>query len=57
MDDAIRDQGAKQSRIEAQDAALHDEIVDLKQDLRDLRRLVQEHQINKTEHNARKEHE
>lgn len=57
MDDAIRDLGAAQSRIEAQDAALKSELADLKQDLRDLRRLVQEHQINKSEHNSQKEHD
>jgi len=57
MDQDVRDVAADLSRTEATDAALRSALDDMKQDLRDLRRLVQEHQINKREHNSQKEHD
>ncbi|MDH3598018.1 MAG: hypothetical protein OEU26_00095, partial [Candidatus Tectomicrobia bacterium] len=50
IDDNVRDLGAEMSRTEATDASLRSDIEHVEQDLRELRRLVQSHQINKSEH-------
>ena len=53
-DDKIQEINAGQRATERQDEGLDRRLIDAQQDLRDLRRLVSEHQRNKDEHIQRK---